>query len=147
MSPVEADARSVTIEGCDGAISCPPGTVLDLDNSGTSLRLLTSVALLSDHPVTLTGSARMQERPIGPLADALVATRGRDRLRAGTGVSPRYGSAGRLEGGDATIDGSMSSQFISSILMAAPYAERGVTLISPGHPCVGSPTSISPPAL
>ncbi len=49
---------------------------LDLGNSGTSLRLLTSLALLCRHPVTLTGSARMQERPIGPLADALRAIGG-----------------------------------------------------------------------
>ena len=41
---------------------------------------------------------------------------------------------GRLEGGNATIDGSASSQFISSILMAAPYAKRGVTLSVSGTP-------------
>ena len=68
---ISGDAKSVTVAGCNGKLSCPPGTVLDLDNSGTSLRLLAGTALLSDNPVTLTGSARMQERPFGPLADTL----------------------------------------------------------------------------
>ncbi|MGD0534376.1 MAG: 3-phosphoshikimate 1-carboxyvinyltransferase [Methanoregula sp.] len=131
--PIEAGAHSVTIEGCDGAFSCPPDTVLDLDNSGTSLRLLTSAALLSDHPVTLTGSTRMQERPVGPLADALVALGGRISFEQKTGFPP-ITVRGRLEGGDATIDGSASSQFASSILMAAPYAQHEVVLSITGTP-------------
>ncbi|WP_292427976.1 3-phosphoshikimate 1-carboxyvinyltransferase [Methanoregula sp.] len=130
---LEAGAHSVTIEGCDGAFSCPPGTVLDLDNSGTSLRLLTSAALLSDHPVTLTGSTRMQERPVGPLADALVALGGRISFEQKTDFPP-ITVRGRLEGGNATIDGSASSQFASSILMAAPYAQHEVTLSITGTP-------------
>jgi 3-phosphoshikimate 1-carboxyvinyltransferase len=131
--PIEAEERSVTIEGCDGAFSCPPDTVLDLDNSGTSLRLLASAALLTDHPVTLTGSPRMQERPVGPLADALVTLGGRISFQQKTGFPPVTVS-GRLEGGNATIDGSASSQFISSILMAAPYAQHEVTLSITGTP-------------
>ncbi|MGA2162101.1 MAG: 3-phosphoshikimate 1-carboxyvinyltransferase [Methanoregula sp.] len=131
--PLEAEAHSVTIEGRDGAFSCPPGTVLDLENSGTSLRLLTSAALLADHPVTLSGSARMQERPVGPLADALVALGGRISFGQKTGFPP-VTVRGRLEGGNATIDGSASSQFASSILMAAPYAQHEVTLSITGTP-------------
>ena len=130
---LEAGAHSVTIEGCDGTFSCPPGTVLDLDNSGTSLRLLTSVALLADHPVTLTGSGRMQERPVGPLADALVSLGGRIAFGQKTGFPP-ITVRGRLEGGNAMIDGSASSQFASSVLMAAPYARTGVTLTITGTP-------------
>ena len=131
--PVVVRPHSVTIEGCDGAFSCPPGTVLDLDNSGTSLRLLASAAMLADHPVTLTGSARMQERPLGPLADAMVALGGRVSFEKKTGFPPVTVS-GPLTGGSATIDGSASSQFASSILMAAPYAEREVTLSITGTP-------------
>ena len=107
--------------------------MIDLDNSGTSLRLLASVALLSDHPVTLTGSGRMQERPVGPLADTLVALGGRIALGRNRVFLP-VTIGGLLGGGNATIDGSASSQFISSILMAAPYAKRGVTLSVSGTP-------------
>jgi len=131
--PIKTDGRNVTIEGRDGRLSCPPNTVLDLDNSGTSLRLLTSAALLCDHPVTLTGSARMQERPIWPLADALVALGGRIAFEKETGYPP-VTVRGRMEGGNAEIDGSVSSQFASSILMAAPYAQKEVTLSITGTP-------------
>jgi 3-phosphoshikimate 1-carboxyvinyltransferase len=89
--------------------------------------------MLADHPVTLTGSARMQERPVGPLADALVALGGRVSFEKKTGFPPATVS-GPLAGGSATIDGSASSQFASSILMAAPYAQHGVTLSITGTP-------------
>ena len=125
--------RSVTVEGCDGAFSCPPGTVLDLDNSGTTLRLLASSALLADHPVTLTGSARMQERPVGPLADTLSALGGKIAFAKKTGFPP-VTISGNLIGGSVTIDGSVSSQFASSILMAAPYAQNPVSLEITGTP-------------
>ena len=68
---IEKKVDRVIIRGCDGSIPAGEAVTLDLNNSGTSLRLLTSLALLGSSPVTLTGSARMQERPIGPLADAL----------------------------------------------------------------------------
>jgi 3-phosphoshikimate 1-carboxyvinyltransferase len=115
----------ITITGCDGDIPTGRETALDLGNSGTSLRLLTTPGLLCRHPVVLTGSARMQERPIGPLAQALGSLGGTVSFLKKDGFPPIRVS-GRLAGGPVTIDGSVSSQFISSILMAAPYAEREV---------------------
>jgi 3-phosphoshikimate 1-carboxyvinyltransferase len=131
--PLEAGERSVTIEGCDGKLSCPPGTVLDLDNSGTSLRLLASTALLCDNPVTFTGSVRMQERPVGPLAGTLSDLGGTVVFAKKPGYPPLT-IGGRLLGGSATIDGSASSQFASSVLMAAPYAHHEVALSITGTP-------------
>jgi len=125
--------RSVTIEGCDGRFSCPPGTVLDLDNSGTSLRLLSSSVLLADHPVTLTGSARMQERPVGPLTDTLSLLGAKVIFKKKPGFPPLT-IGGRLDGGSTSIDGSVSSQFASSVMMAAPYALNPVTLTITGTP-------------
>jgi 3-phosphoshikimate 1-carboxyvinyltransferase len=125
--------RSVIVEGCDGSFTCPPNTVLDLDNSGTTLRLLASSALLCDHPVTLTGSARMQERPVGPLADTLAALGGEIAFAKKPGFPPLT-IGGSLCGGSATIDGSASSQFASSVLMAAPYAKKPVALTITGTP-------------
>ncbi|OPX63460.1 3-phosphoshikimate 1-carboxyvinyltransferase [Methanoregula sp. PtaB.Bin085] len=114
VSIVEENRRWI-ITGCDGRIRNNAGTRLDLDNSGTSLRLLTTLALLCSHPVVLNGSARMQERPIPP-------------LKVG----------GTLKGGPVTIDGSMSSQFISSILMAAPYAQEAIGVRIPAPPASAS---------
>jgi 3-phosphoshikimate 1-carboxyvinyltransferase len=130
---ISGDAKSVTVAGCNGKLSCPPGTVLDLDNSGTSLRLLAGTALLSDHPVTLNGSARMQERPFGPLADTLHGLGGMIVFAKNEGYPP-VTIGGRLLGGHATIDGSVSSQYASSVLMVAPYAKGPVDVTITGTP-------------
>jgi 3-phosphoshikimate 1-carboxyvinyltransferase len=130
---ITADAKSITVRGCNGKLPSPPGTVLDLDNSGTSLRLLATAALLADNPVTLTGSARMQERPFGPLAETLHGLGGMVVFAKNEGYPP-VTIGGRLLGGYATIDGSASSQFASSILMAAPYAKGPVDLTITGTP-------------
>ncbi len=136
---VQADLEEdrITIEGCDGLLPTAGETTLDLDNSGTSLRLLTSLALLCRHPVTLTGSQRMQERPIGPLAVALPAIGGRVEFLKKDGYPPLRVS-GHLRGGEVTIDGSISSQFISSILAAAPYADSEIVVKIPAPPASAS---------
>ena len=127
----------MVITGCDGDIPNTGTTTLDLENSGTSLRLLTSLGMLCRHPVVLTGSARMQERPIGPLARALNALGGSVDFLAKTGFPPIRVS-GKMVGGPVTIDGSMSSQFISSILMTAPYAAHDVEIKIPAPPSSAS---------
>ena len=133
----ERNGDRITLEGCDGLLPAGDGTILDLNNSGTSLRLLTSLALLCRHPVTLTGSQRMQERPIGPLAEALPAIGGKVEFLRKDGYPPLRVS-GHLTGGEVTIDGSISSQFISSILIAAPYAENEIVVTIPSPPASAS---------
>ncbi|WP_319580463.1 3-phosphoshikimate 1-carboxyvinyltransferase [uncultured Methanospirillum sp.] len=126
----------ITVYGTGGMLQAP-GSAIDIGDSGTSMRLLTAVCLLADGPVTMTGSARMQERPIGPLVDAL--------NNAGASISylqtqgcPPLIIDGTLEGGDIQADGSISSQFISSLLIASPYAEKDATISLVG-PVVSEP--------
>jgi 3-phosphoshikimate 1-carboxyvinyltransferase len=127
----------VAITGCDGDIPNSRTTTLDLENSGTSLRLLASLGMLCRNPVVLTGSARMQERPIGPLVKALTTLGGSVDFLGNHGFPPiRVG--GKMVGGRVTIDGSVSSQFISSILMAAPYAVHDVEVLIPASPASAS---------
>lgn len=134
---VAAVDRLCPVAGTGGALSCPRGLVLDMQNSGTSMRLLTSVALLCRSHVILTGSARMKERPLGPLAAALTALGGSVSFLEKEGFPP-LDVSGSLRGGTARIDAGMSSQFVSSILMAAPCAMQDVTLeLEPG---VASPS-------
>ena len=130
---IQAGQHSITLEGCNGSFPNKPGTVLDLDNSGTSLRLLASAALLAAHPVTLTGSARMQERPLGPLAHTLNDLGGMVVFTKKEGYPP-VTIGGKLLGGTAMIDGSASSQFASSVMMAAPYSRGPVDLTITGTP-------------
>jgi 3-phosphoshikimate 1-carboxyvinyltransferase len=134
---VEEHPGKIRITGCDGDIPDSGPTMLDTGNSGTSLRLLASLGMLCHHPVVLTGSARMQERPIGPLARALTAIGGSVEFLKNPGYPPIRVS-GKLLGGQVTIDGSVSSQFISSILMAAPYAGREVEVTIPVPPVSAS---------
>ncbi len=75
----------------------------------------------------------MQERPVGPLTDTLSLLGGKITFAKKTGFPP-VTIGGRLDGGTATIDGSVSSQFASSILMAAPYARNPVRLAITGTP-------------
>ena len=130
---VEEQKGRLIVTGCDGDIPNRTATTLDLGNSGTSLRLLTTLGLLCRHPVVLTGSARMQERPIGPLAGALPAIGGSVDFLEKPGYPPLKVS-GKLLGGKVVIDGSVSSQFISSILMAAPYARQETEVAIPAPP-------------
>lgn len=134
---IEEQPNRLIVTGCNGAFKDRNPATLDLDNSGTSLRLLTTLALLCNNPVILTGSARMQERPIGPLAEALPAIGGTVEFRKQPGYPPLEVS-GKLRGGPVEIDGSVSSQFISSILMAAPYAEQEVEVTIPSPPASAS---------
>ncbi len=128
------------VEGRDGAIEVEgaggqpvSGGVLDLGNSGTTLRLLASVAALGTRPVTLTGSERMQERPIGPLGDALQQLGARVRFAARPGCPP-IEVIGPLGGGSVVVDGSVSSQFISSLLLAGPLTPKGIEVRLDGPP-------------
>ena len=130
---ITVNPDELIITGCEGRFSTADTTVLNLDNSGTSLRLLASLALLCRHPLILTGSPRMQERPIGPLANALSCLGGSVEFLKNNGYPPLKVS-GHLGGGRVVIDGTISSQFISSLLLAAPYAETGIEVILPSPP-------------
>jgi 3-phosphoshikimate 1-carboxyvinyltransferase len=126
-------ADRIIVTGCNGRFPDTEPTTLDLDNSGTSLRLLASLALLCRYPLILTGSPRMQERPIGPLAEALSQLGGSIEFLKNAGYPPLKVS-GHLKGGRVIVDGSISSQFISSVLIASPFAETDVEVILPSPP-------------
>jgi 3-phosphoshikimate 1-carboxyvinyltransferase len=134
---VEVNPDRVIVNGCNGTFDDRENTLLDLGNSGTSLRLIAPLALLCRYPVTLTGSHRMQERPIGPLAQALHNLGGTVQFLKNEGYPPLRVS-GHLQGGPAVIEGTISSQFISSILIAAPYAVTETEVVIPSPPVSGS---------
>jgi 3-phosphoshikimate 1-carboxyvinyltransferase len=115
------------INGVGGRFPTTTETVLDLGDSGTSMRFFTALALLAENPVVLQGSPRMHERPIGPLADALGKLGGEVRY-LGTEGYPPIRVSGRFRGGEVVVDGSLSSQFVSAILLAAPCGEGDLTL-------------------
>jgi 3-phosphoshikimate 1-carboxyvinyltransferase len=117
----------VRIEGCAGIFSCIPDQKMNMRDSGTSMRFCTSLALLCHTPVILDGSPRMRERPIGPLVQALNNLGARITYLDRNGYPPLR-IAGMLKGGEVIVSGKESSQFISSLLLAAPYASENVII-------------------
>ncbi len=118
--------RVVTIHGMGGRLKTP-ADIIDCGNSGTSIRLLSGVAAL-DGEVTLTGDESVQRRPMGPLLEALQQLGVEAYSVMGDGTPPVTIRGGGLVGGTVKIRGDVSSQFISSILISAPYASGDITM-------------------
>lgn len=103
-----------------------------LGNSGTSFRLLLSIAALCTGTVVLTGTPRMQERPVGDLVAALKHLGVDAVFVKKDGFPPIRIQARGITGGATHIAGHKSSQFISSLLLAAPCAKTDVEILVDG---------------
>jgi len=112
--------------GTMGKLS-PSSNLIDVKNSGTTLRFMTAIASLSPKSIGLTGDESIRARPMGPLIDALVKLGARARCEGLHGRPPVVVGGG-LEGGNVEISGAISSQFISALLLACPYAKEDVEL-------------------
>lgn len=99
-----------------------------IGNAGTAMRFLTSYLCLGEGMFRIDGDSRMRQRPIQDLIDALNQLGCNVRSEQDNGNPPVIIKAKGLPGGTCSIVGKNSSQYISSILMAAPYAKSPVTL-------------------
>jgi 3-phosphoshikimate 1-carboxyvinyltransferase len=97
-------------------------------NSGTTARFLTAAAALANGPVVIDGNPRMRERPIEDLAHVLGALGVQVDILGKNGCPPLRVHGGGLRGGRATIDASRSSQYVSAVLLSAPYAKSDIVL-------------------
>ena len=118
---VREDGDHLVIEGVDGTPRTPDD-VLDCGNSGTTTRLFAGAASLVDGLAVLTGDESLRSRPNGPLLSSLRELGATARSTRGNGRAPLV-VGDSLEGGETSIDGGVSSQFISSLLFAAPLAD------------------------
>lgn len=108
------------------------GGCIDVEDAGTAMRFLTAFfACREGRSVVLDGSARMRERPIGVLVDALRQMGACIVYLGEEGFPPLRIEGRRLHGGDLHVDGGVSSQYISALLMIAPVV-GGMTLILEG---------------
>jgi 3-phosphoshikimate 1-carboxyvinyltransferase len=128
---VRAAGDDLVVCGVDGRLRAP-ARPLDARASGTTARFLTAVATLADGPVVVDGSPRMRERPIAELVAALRALGAGAEILGRDGCPPVRIAGGGLPGGRASIDARRSSQYVSGILLAAPYAARDVELAFEG---------------
>jgi len=131
--PITPSGEGTKIQGQGGRFSAPSHPI-DLGNSGTSLRFLTTVAGLAKGEVILTGDSSLRSRPMKELLSCL-GELGVKAASLGRGTAPiRILGQGSIRGGETSITGSVSSQFISSLLIPAPYFERGLRLEIRGQP-------------
>jgi 3-phosphoshikimate 1-carboxyvinyltransferase len=120
----DADLAVMEVEGCRGTL--PPGPArLDVGQSGTTSRFLLALLGLGRGPYRLDGHEQLRGRPVGPL---LTALRGLGVVVEGEAL-PLVVGGGILRSGLVQLSGSVSSQFLSGLLLAAPYARS-----DPAHP-------------
>jgi 3-phosphoshikimate 1-carboxyvinyltransferase len=110
-------SRSIFLAG-GGA---PETETLDCGESGLAMRMFAAVAALQKRPLTLTATGSLARRPVGFIEDTLRAL-GAEAQTAG-GLPPLR-VCGPLRGGRATVDGAVSSQFLSGLLIALPRCRR-----------------------
>jgi 3-phosphoshikimate 1-carboxyvinyltransferase len=101
---------------------------LFIANSGTSVRFLTALAALGQGRYRLDGTPRMRERPIEDLLAALQQLGVKAASEGGNGCPPVVIDSSGLRGGLVRIKGDTSSQFLSGLLMAAPFARSDLTV-------------------
>ncbi len=120
---IEIKDSTVTVESTGEII--PQTSRIDASNSGTTIRISTAIASLSDKKITLTGDSSLQKRPMQPLLDALTQL---GVECTSTDGKPPVTVKGRSDGGKTHISGSISSQFISALLISGPKMKNGITL-------------------
>ena len=125
---IEQEGTTFCVQGQQGRF-LPPQEALYVGNSGTTARFFTALLTLTGFPTVLSGNARMQQRPIADLLEALNQLGAETVSVQGNGCPPIRIGAQRLQGGTATVSGKISSQFLSALLMVAPYAHQEVTLV------------------
>lgn len=124
---LSADRTRCDITGNGGALHAPGALELFLGNAGTAMRPLAAALCLGQNEIVLTGEPRMKERPIGHLVDSL--------RQGGANIDyleqenyPPLRLRGGFTGGDIEVDGSVSSQFLTALLMTAPLAPEDTTI-------------------
>ncbi|MEX1058512.1 MAG: 3-phosphoshikimate 1-carboxyvinyltransferase, partial [Natronospirillum sp.] len=120
---LNADKTRCVVTGNGGPLTAKTPAELFLGNAGTAMRPLTAALCLGQGEFVLTGVPRMYERPIGDLIDALRQL-GADINCTGTeGFPPLQIRGTGLRGGTVQIKGNISSQFLTALLMSAPYSD------------------------
>lgn len=109
------------------ALSAMPD-VIDIGAAGTAMRFLTALLAIGSGEHTITGTARMKQRPIATLVDALRYMGADIRYLGEEGFPPLRIKGRHLDGGRLEIAGNISSQYVSALLMIAPMLKNGLEL-------------------
>lgn len=123
----QAEANVIQVEGSAGRIHARSGD-LYVGNAGTAARFLTALVALGTGTYRIDGVTRMHERPIGPLLDALRQLGVDARSERDNDCPPVRITSKGITGGSVEIDGKISSQFSSALLLVAPCTPLGIQL-------------------
>ena len=124
---VRPEGEVIRLDGGDGRF--PGGGLIDLGAGGTPTRFMVAAATLARLPVTIDGAPRMRVRPVGEGVEFVRRLGGRVEYLAGDGHLPvRVDPAGDLEGGDLLVGRTASSQFVSAVMLVAPFTRNGVVI-------------------
>ena len=129
---LSADRRVCEVTGQGGPLHAQQPLELFLGNAGTAMRPLAAALCLGSNEIVLTGEPRMKERPIGHLVDAL-RQGGADIVYLEQKNYPPLQLKGGFSGGEVSVDGSVSSQFLTALLMAAPLAQNDTQILIKGE--------------
>lgn len=128
---LSADRTRCEVTGNGGPLRAAAALELFLGNAGTAMRPLAAALCLGSNDIVLTGEPRMKERPIGHLVDAL--------RQGGAQIDyleqenyPPLRLRGGFQGGNVEVDGSVSSQFLTALLMTAPLAPQDTVIAIKG---------------
>ena len=113
------------VEGTAGNLQIGYGETIDLENSGTTLRIITSIAALANAKTVFTGDDSLKTRPMGPLVNSLKDMGADIRSINNNDKAPIQVSPG-FKGGRTEIIGNISSQYISSMLISGPLTKLGI---------------------
>ena len=131
--PLDAIAQCDDTDAMVEALAAD-GNEINVGAAGTAMRFLTAYfASTPERIVTLDGSARMRQRPIGALVDALRKCGAKIEYIENEGFPPLRIEGQELEGGEVSLPASISSQYISALLMVAPLMRQGLELTLEGE--------------
>ncbi|EHH0682693.1 3-phosphoshikimate 1-carboxyvinyltransferase [Vibrio vulnificus] len=125
---LSADKTVCVVKGLGRPFTAAEAQELFLGNAGTAMRPLAAALCLGKGEFVLTGEPRMKERPIGHLVDALREAGAQIEYLENENYPPLKINATGLQAGTVNIDGSISSQFLTAFLMAAPLAQGEVKI-------------------
>lgn len=125
---LSADKTECVVEGLGRPFSVSEPVELFLGNAGTAMRPLAAALCVGQGGYVLTGEPRMKERPIGHLVTALQEAGADIEYLENTNYPPLKIVGTGLKAGTVSIDGSISSQFLTAFLMSAPLAEGEVRI-------------------
>lgn len=129
---IEQNKTTLTITGSKGKLTAPK-TPIFLGNSGTTMRMLAAVCSLAQGTTTLTGEKRLCERPMKDLLTALNDLGIDAKSENNNDCPPVVISGGELQGGTVHINGSISSQYITALLLIAPFAKTPMHIVVKGN--------------